>query len=247
MTDIGEFGPITINERGWVIGRAENEAGTPRAGLWRDGELIDLGTLGGAWSQASTLNDRGEIVGQSVNANGELHAFLWRQRRMIDLGVPVLDSDPANPLINNSGQIAGRAYGVAGPQGSGAFLWENGVLTDLGTLPGSTRSYVVAINDRGQILGMSDDARIFLWRNGRMSELNALRGRVVRLMNNSGHIVGNDENKADNSQTSWLWRRGERLDLGSHVAPVALNDRGQVVGFQGGFDTGRAVLWTVPQ
>jgi probable HAF family extracellular repeat protein len=150
-----------LNERGWVIGRAENEAGNPRAGLWRNGELIDLGTLGGAWSQASALNDRGEIVGQSVNANGELHAFLWRQGRMIDLGVPVLASDPGNPLINNSGQIAGRSYSDTEPYGSGAFLWENGELTDLGTLPGEKRSTVVAINDRGQILGMSDSMRVF--------------------------------------------------------------------------------------
>jgi hypothetical protein len=80
-----------------------------------------------------------------------------------------------------------------------------------------------------------------------MAELEALRGQVVRLLSNSGHIVGFDEPKSDDSETEWLWKHGERFDLGSKVTAMAINDRGQVVGFEGPYGAGRVVLWTVPQ
>ena len=39
--------------------------------------MTDLGTLGGAWSQALAINDRGQIIGDSATRSGETHAVLW--------------------------------------------------------------------------------------------------------------------------------------------------------------------------
>jgi uncharacterized membrane protein len=39
--------------------------------------MTDLGTLGGATSQAEDINDLGHIVGRSQTTEGVDHAFLW--------------------------------------------------------------------------------------------------------------------------------------------------------------------------
>ncbi len=60
------------------------------------------------------------------------------------------------------GSSARFAYG----QPHHAFLWENGVMTDLGTL-GGRASYALALNERGHIVGYSSTGtgqyRATLW------------------------------------------------------------------------------------
>ena len=60
-----------------------------------------------------------------------------------------------------------------------AFLWQDGAMTDLGTLPGDANSMATDINEKGQVVGTSCDAtfsvcRAFLWEDGVMTDLNAL-------------------------------------------------------------------------
>ena len=50
--------------------------------------------------------------------------------------------------INDSGQVTGNA-------GNHAFLYSEGVMADLGTLPGGYGSGGYGINDSGQVTGMS--------------------------------------------------------------------------------------------
>jgi probable HAF family extracellular repeat protein len=49
--------------------------------------IVDLGTLGGAFSFASAVNAHGDVTGQSQDANGTLRPFRWHDGKLIDLGV----------------------------------------------------------------------------------------------------------------------------------------------------------------
>jgi probable HAF family extracellular repeat protein len=58
--------------------------------------------------------------------------------------------------INDRGQVVGYSSTASGE--FHAFLWENGKMTDLGTLPGGVFSRALGINNRGQVVGWSDTA-----------------------------------------------------------------------------------------
>jgi probable HAF family extracellular repeat protein len=101
-----------LNERGHVVGHSETGEGRVHAFLWRDGEMVDLGTLGGYVSMAVAVNKHGQVVGYSETATGEWHAFLWQRGRMVDLGA----AGPGNSSavdINDHGQIIGGLGGRA--------------------------------------------------------------------------------------------------------------------------------------
>src|SRR5260370_31786428 len=61
-----------------------------------------------------------------------------------------------------------------------AFLFQNGVVVDLGTLPGGSISEALGINNRGQVVGeastASGNTHAFLLENGVMVDLGTLPG-----------------------------------------------------------------------
>lgn len=138
--------------------------------LWeKDGSAHDLGNLGGtvntavlttgniAWS----IDNRGRVVGVSaLPGNTTIHAFLWtRETGMQDLGTLPGDANSAGLSINDGGEVVGASLGAAGPiiGPVRAFLWRNGVMTDLNTLiPADSPLYLLtafAINNAGEIAG----------------------------------------------------------------------------------------------
>lgn len=144
--------------------------------LWHQGQMQDLGTLGGNIATATAVNDDGEVVGWSMTvSNKETHAFLYQQGQMMDLGgLDVAYSNlsssniPPNSVlpvseagaINNWGMIVGEALTATGMH---AFIYANGTMTDLNNLVRLTRvgrgrgfvslTSASGINDVGQIVG----------------------------------------------------------------------------------------------
>jgi probable HAF family extracellular repeat protein len=56
--------------------------------------------------------------------------------------------------VNDSGVVVGKATSPTSGTGEHAAAWANGVVTDLGTLKGTSVAY--AVNNRGVIVGVSD-------------------------------------------------------------------------------------------
>ncbi len=158
-------------------GQATGWSGTCAAGrlhalLWQNGTPIDLGNLGGTVDIAPwDINNQGQIVGYSyLPDNTTFHAFLWQKRTgMIDLGTLPGDVNSGAGSINNKGQVVGGSINAS--DNERAFLWQNGVMTDLNMLiPPDSPLYLLeadGINDRGQIEGYgwqisTDEVHVFL-------------------------------------------------------------------------------------
>jgi probable HAF family extracellular repeat protein len=103
--------------------------------------------------------------------------------------------------INDQGQVVGVSN-LTADASFHAFLWQNGVIADLGVLPGFFSSGASGINIKSQIVGQSCNADFsscngFLWRDDQLMELNNLipAGSPLSLfeptsINARGEIVG---------------------------------------------------------
>jgi probable HAF family extracellular repeat protein len=198
-------------------GRIDPLTGWPEAVavIWKNGQIISLGTLGGNESLATAINDRGQVVGMAANGVTESVSFAA-------LELP--------------------GYGTQ----QRAFLWQRGVMTDLGTLGGPAAA-AFFINERSQVVGMSySDSNPnpgtglptlapFLWQNGTMI--------------NRSEVVGGSNLAGDATSHPFLWSRGVLKDLGTlggtNGGAASINDAGEIAGTADlpGDEVHHAALW----
>ena len=136
------------------------------------------------------------------------------------------------------------------PGTSRAFLWEDGVMTDLGVLPGTQQSSAEAINEKGQVVGNAYGGgfHAFLWEKGKMIDLGTLPGDVQSMatsINDRGQVIGSSIGGPPNSRPhAFIWEDGvmssppgtSNPDVFS--AAYDINKHGQYVGSCGG-----PILW----
>jgi probable HAF family extracellular repeat protein len=155
-----------INDPGQVVGisgicaNAIGGASAAHAVLWENGTPTNIGNLGGvAWNTPTAINNKGVVIGFSdlpgdSAGSPNYHAFLWtKSGGMTDLGTLPGDTMSVAWGINAQGQVVGQSIGSAG---SRAFLWQNGVMTDLNTLVAHgplSLVYANDINESGEIVG----------------------------------------------------------------------------------------------
>jgi probable HAF family extracellular repeat protein len=240
-----------VNDRGLIMGLSQNGLIDPITGLpeaiavlWeKDGEIIDLGTLGGSFSFGNAMNNRGQVVGLALNTvpdqysmvglGTETHAFIWQNGHMEDLGT-LGGPDSWAAAVNERGQVAGWAFTNSTPNPvtniptQDPFLWQDGTMIDLGTLGGTegvvasfTESGGRAINNRGQVVGTSNLAgdlthHPFLWNQGSLTDLGTLGGDngEASFINDAGAVVGWADVPGSQSHHAFLWERGVMTDLG---------------------------------
>ncbi len=237
-----------------------------RGVLWRHGTMTDLGTLeGGYETVAISVNSRGNVAGFALNAvsdpyclfapgfcNTQTRAFLWRDGVMQDLGT-LGGPDAGGFFLNEHDQVTGYSYinstpnSVADACGANVptadpFLWDKSKgMTDLGTL-GGTCGLPAAINNQGQVVGLSDlagDATFhpFLWDRNGLQDLGTFGGNngQANWINDAGYIVGKADLPGSQTHDAFVWKNGVMTDLGvlagdSCSNAYDVNPRGQVVG-----------------
>ncbi|HEY3245800.1 MAG TPA: thrombospondin type 3 repeat-containing protein, partial [Phycisphaerae bacterium] len=258
--------PTGLNDAGQVIGYSSAAADSrlAHAFLWQDGRITDLGTLGGDESSAEDVNDSGQVVGWATLMPGfaaSRHAVLWSNGQIIDLGT-LGGSNSEARAINNSGQIVGwaetaeadalRASGGFPREGClprHAFLWENGVMTDLGTLGGPC-SEAWSISDTGVVTGYAEAAgqgqdlfgnpfrHAVLWRAGELMDLGRADGfehAEALAVNARGEVLVTAHAGGDVRQRAFVWRDGALMDLGSvpgfrYTFAAGINNLGWIAG-----------------
>ncbi len=165
---------------------------------------------GYSWTQVWESNAAGQatgITGQTLSNGEEGVFYAWVYSGGKFTLFP--EQYPASPLINAVGQVIFNANDSSG--NSHGYLYSNGQVTDIGTLPGGVQTQISAINDHGVVVGSSGIAsdpggipRIggvptaFVYENGTMYNLKSLiasgNGPVPDLIgafaiNNAGQIL----------------------------------------------------------
>jgi len=241
-----------ISRNGLVAGFSENGAIDPLLGvpeieavLWKDGKIINLGTLeGGYESNAFAANDRGQAAGVFVNTipdpfspfGFQVRAFLWQEGLMQDLGT-LGGPDASAYFMNERGQVAGTSFTNSIPNpplGPGPcfslngvptqdpFLWEDGSMIDLGTL-GGTCGTPNALNNHGEVVGLSNlagdqSSHPFRWTKAEgMTDLGTFGGSSgqANWINEAGEIVGSATSQGDQARFAFLWKDGVLTHLGT--------------------------------
>jgi probable HAF family extracellular repeat protein len=156
-------GANAINDLNQSVGASGDCVNAPTAHglIWKGGNPINLGNLGGSLNtNPFAINDLTQVTGTSDVA-GDLtsHAFLWQNGVMQDLGTLPGDYYSVGYSINNLGQIVGQSCDVNG--NCRAFLWSKGTMTDLNTLVSANQPLYLhlaaTIDDLGVITGYAID------------------------------------------------------------------------------------------
>jgi probable HAF family extracellular repeat protein len=216
LTDLGALqgfdpssAPFSISDNGqFIVGVSENGVEDPLtdypeydAVLWRRGHSIrNLGTFGGNVSTAVSVNNLGQVVGGATNKTIDQYAA--------GLG-------PCWSLNCWPSATQWRAY-----------LWQNGVMTDLGTLGTGNDAVAGLVNANGQIAGVSytnttanqttgipTQDPFFCEKSSEMVDAGTLGGTLgfPNWLNNKGQLVGQSNLAGDQTYHPFLWQKGKQM------------------------------------
>jgi uncharacterized membrane protein len=201
-------GVSAMNNAGMIVGGAERAAGGTFGGptssvYWTDGQIHEIGGLGGDLSLATGVNGHGVVAGYAnAGVQEAVRAYRWTEGGGFEVLGSFIDNMPtlAND-INDHGIVVGHA--ALSPWANTAVYWDaDGQVHELGGVdPGASDMTVRAVNNAGIMVGRELDSsfsfQALLWMDGQAYDLNSLvaglpSGFVLadaRDVNESGQII----------------------------------------------------------
>jgi probable HAF family extracellular repeat protein len=260
----------------------DRTGGVPSTGLicvgflWHEGAMTALPTLGGNNARAIGVNNLGQVVGiaeKSTKDTGcypawlagtspqlfDVEAVIWGPRAGQIQTLPPLPGEATSWAtgINDRQQVVGvsghcHSPNLNEPVPEHGVIWQNGMVTSLGSLGGTLETFPWATNSKGQVVGdssvpcMPDSSgncvihiHAFLWEEGTMRDLGLLPGDTDSIafgLNDKGQVVGGSATQS--SARAFLWQNGMMTDLNTLVTPGStplyllngneINSRGEI-------------------
>jgi probable HAF family extracellular repeat protein len=245
-----------LNDHGLVFGVANNVdqfgdiVQTPV--LWNQGSPTNLGIPAGySTAAAQGINNRGQVVGYAFSFDtGGSNGFIWYQGQTTELPILPGAINGQASSINDRGEIVGVVdFGNFPPPGTGEFhsvLWapkgRGYLVLDLGGFAGYFASSASFINNRGQLVGSSDNVAgitdAYLWTGGPLHDLGRLPGgtfSTALIANQHVQVLGEGD-RAYGNVVIFLWQNGTITDLNDLVpagtpllhTPGGINERGEI-------------------
>jgi len=163
---------------------------------------------GGGATSGSRVNNYGQVCCQAFTSGGKWDAAIWDSvHGMQDIGTLPGGTFALPEYINDAGDVVGCGDDALGS--NRAFIYSDGVMTDLGTLSGFPYGSAISVDGSGsQVVGVASS-------------------------------LYNDDEPRDGPMRAVLWKDGLMYDLNTLIAPdsgwvleiaVGINDHGQISG-----------------
>lgn len=267
-TAIAYSGATGINDSGQVLGFSLCSDGSQiTSWIWANGTVTQVPGIAACptYFWPTGINANSSVTGFTCLETNTIQAAISDDVTTRGLGV-LARGLSVGTSINSSGQVTGYTDTSSGTH---AFLYSQGVMSDLGTLGGTRSGYPLSysqgqvINDSGQVGGESIAAdstfHAFLMSSGVMKDLGAIRqgyDAYVGGMNNVGQTVGYTQSipGSNNPPFAWLYTAASGfLDLNTLVPggsgwvlfqARAVNDNAQIAanGFLNNSQNAHSVL-----
>jgi probable HAF family extracellular repeat protein len=239
MTDLGTLGGLdskgnAINDLGEVVGTSNTSTTSTGSSAFADQNGVMTAIDPG---DATAVNDSGEIAGTGpflvAGTPGDVfqQAFTDQNGKTTVLGLIPGEGGifTAAAGINSSGEIVGSGDNSASMER--AWKYQNGTMTDIGTLGGPQAS-ATAVNGSGEIVGFaqtsSDADHGFLYAGGKMTDLGL--NVFPDAINALGAIVGQGPGGPVIDSAGRLQNLNNLVPAGvTLTAAVGINDNGQIV------------------
>jgi probable HAF family extracellular repeat protein len=242
-------GARVVDNAGTVYGASISSANYDHAVVWKNGTVTREDPSGAIYSSFSAANNSGDAVGTyytSLIHPGRptrldaVSAFIYSGGVAQDLGN--LGGTHTTPVaINDAGQVTGNSQLADGS--SHAFLYQSGVMTDLGVFSAAIGSVSQFIDGAGDVFGydeFADGTRAgFVYTGGQLNQIplptsdDSFRGFAPVAPN--GWAAGDFYNNNTGVTEALLYHNGVTTYLtgfgGDTTVVTGVNDIGEAVGY----------------
>ena len=239
VTDLGVLpntdssSAVDINNNNEIVGTSDHSGLIPQshAVLWdADGNIQDLGTLGGTDAWARAINDNGQITGIALDADGKQLGFRYDPGvGMFDIGGLGTNAGVYPTDININGDVVGGSF-YFGMQVGFLYTDAGGMVINTAATSTAART-TTAINDNGDIAVFSSAGSYITGIGG-----GSIGGAYPTALNNSLVATGSSD-PFGNGGELFRYTPGVgseflgQLVAGEHTIGKDVNESGVIVGY----------------